>query len=138
MKNSQKSKRISKNSKTGEKHENMFGRAEKINTIRTKDTIRKDRSKVTDQRRKTGKIQRHTKQYIPKQRKKILPASRGRIGEDIPTTGCEGDKKCWSKIWERRVNYKKAEWINNMEKELQILEEDHKVDIHLDSLKATV
>ena len=29
---------------------------------------------------------------IPKQRKKILPASRGEMGEDIPTTGCEWGK----------------------------------------------
>ena len=35
----------------------------------------------------------HTKQDVPKQRKKILPTSRGEMGEDIPTTGCEKSKK---------------------------------------------
>ena len=34
------------------------------------------------------------------------------------------------KIWEQKGYNKNAEWINNMEKELQELEEGHEADIH--------
>ena len=59
----------------------MLGQREKSNTIRTKDTTRRGKSEDTDERRKTKKIPRQdetilTKQGIPKQRKKILPASK--------------------------------------------------------------
>ena len=33
-----------------------------------------------------------TKQDVPKQRKKILLKSGGRMGEDLPATGCERGK----------------------------------------------
>ena len=54
----------------------MFGGREKSNTIRTKDTTGRDKSEGTGERRKTNKILRqdqtmHTKQDLPKQRKKF-------------------------------------------------------------------
>ena len=61
------------------------------------DTTRKDKSEVTGQIRKTKKIpwQDQTiqiKQDLPKQRKNILSASRGRKCEDSLETGCKGSK----------------------------------------------
>ena len=47
-------------------------------------------------------------------------------------------KQFWSKIWERREHNRKAEWISNMEKYLQGLEEGPKEKIQLDSLRATL
>ena len=43
------------------------------------------------------------------------------MGEDIPRTGCEEGKEILG--------------LNSMEKELQILKESPKVEIHLDSVK---
>ena len=66
-------------------------RKEKSNTNKTNNTTLGNKSEVTDERRKIKKISGQdqtiqTKRDIPKQRKKILPTSRGRIHEDIPTT----------------------------------------------------
>ena len=47
-------------------------------------------------------------------------------------------KYFWIKIWEQKDHNKKAEWTNNMETELLILEEASKVEILLDALKATL
>ena len=44
----------------------------------------------------------------------------------------------WSKTRERKDHNKKAEWINNMETDLQMLEEGPQVNIHPDALKATL
>ena len=41
------------------------------------------------------KTKKYSKQDIPKQRKTILSASRRKMGENIPTTGCERSKKIW-------------------------------------------
>ena len=60
------------------------------------------------------------------------------MGEAIPATGCKSGKRFWSKIWERKDHNKKAEWTNNMETELRILEEGPQVNIHTDGLKATL
>ena len=40
-----------------------------------------------------------------------------------------------SKIWERREHSRKAEWINNMEIELQVVEEGPLAKTHDDSLR---
>ena len=44
----------------------------------------------------------------------------------------------WSKIWQRREHNKKAEWISNMAKELEGLEDGPKVEIHKDLLRTTL
>ena len=41
----------------------------------------------------------------------------------------------WTKIWQPREHNKKAEWISNIKKELEGLEEDPKAEIHIDLLK---
>ena len=62
----------SKNAKTGKKLENIFGRGEERNTIRTKDKTRREKSESTGEGKKTKKIPRqgqniHRKQDISKQ-----------------------------------------------------------------------
>ena len=42
------------------------------------------------------------------------------------------------KYGNQKNNIKKAEWINNMTKELEGLEEGPKVEIHIDLLKMTL
>ena len=43
-----------------------------------------------------------------------------------------------TKIWQPREDKKKAEWINNMTKELEGLEEGPKAETHIDLLKTTL
>ena len=57
------------------------------------------------------------------------------MGKDIPATGCKKAKRFWSKIWEQKDYYKKAEWMNNVEIELLILEECPKVEMYPNTLK---
>ena len=47
-------------------------------------------------------------------------------------------KQFWGKIWQRREHNRKTEWISNMGKELEGLEEGPKTKIHLDSLRETL
>ena len=47
-------------------------------------------------------------------------------------------KQFLSKMWERRDHTRKAEWINNMEKELQELKERPKAKIYLHLLRAAL
>ena len=46
-------------------------------------------------------------------------------------------KRIWNKIWERRENTRKADWISYMGKELEGLKEELKSKFYLDSLRAT-
>ena len=63
------------------------------------------------------------------------------VGEDdknIPTTRYKrNQERFWTRIWQPRRHNKKAEWINNMTKELG-LEEGPKAEIHIDLLKMTL
>ena len=43
-----------------------------------------------------------------------------------------------SKIWVQKEHNKKAEWIDNKEKELQVFEDIPEVDVHLVSYRPTV
>ena len=47
-------------------------------------------------------------------------------------------KQFWSKIWEQKERNRKAEWMNNMGKELQWPKEIPKTNIQLNSLRATL
>ena len=82
---------------------------------------RGNKSESTRERRKTKNIPRQdrtiqTKRDILKQRKKILPASRGKMHGDIPITDEKGVKQFWAKIWKRREHHRKVEWFNNMKR----------------------
>ena len=44
----------------------------------------------------------------------------------------------WSKIWQEKTHNEKAEWINNITRELEGLKEGPKVEIHIDLLKTTL
>ena len=47
-------------------------------------------------------------------------------------------EQCWTKIWQTREHYKKAEWISNITKELEGLEEGPKAEIHIYLFKTTL
>ena len=47
-------------------------------------------------------------------------------------------ERFWTKIWQPKKHNENAEWINNMTKELEGLEEPPKMEIHIDLLKATL
>ena len=70
---------------------NVGEKKEKATQEKTYNTTRGNKPESTGERMKIKKISRkgktiQTKQNIPKQRKKILPTSRGRWHKDIPTT----------------------------------------------------
>ena len=44
----------------------------------------------------------------------------------------------WTKIWQPKKHNEKAEWINNMTRELERLEEGPKGEIHIELLKKTL
>ena len=48
-------------------------------------------------------------------------------------------QRFWTKIWKpKKKHNENAEWINNITKELEELEEGPKTEIHIDLLKATL
>ena len=79
-----------------------------------------------------------TKQDIPKQWKKILRESRGRMDEDISTTRCKGSKRIFYQNMGAGVHDRKVEWLNNMDKELLRFEESPNTKIHFHSITATL
>ena len=46
-------------------------------------------------------------------------------------------KQFWSKTWEEKEHKKNVEWISNMKKELQGIEESPERNIHLQSYRTT-
>ena len=50
----------------------------------------------------------------------------------------EETERFWTKIWEPKKHNENAEWINNITRELDGLEEGPKMEIHVDLLKTTL
>ena len=53
-------------------------------------------------------------------------------------SGTKETQRFWTKIWQPKKHYEKAEWINNTTRELEGLEEGPKAEIHKDLLKTTL
>ena len=47
-------------------------------------------------------------------------------------------ERFWTKIWQLKKHKENAEWINNISRELEGLEEGPKMEIHIDLLKTTL
>ena len=47
-------------------------------------------------------------------------------------------ERFWTKIWQPKNHNDNAEWINNITRELEGLEEGPKTEIHIDLLKTTL
>ena len=47
-------------------------------------------------------------------------------------------ERFWTKIWQPKKHNEKAEWINDMTRELEGLEEGLKAEIHMDLLRKTL
>ena len=77
-----------------------------------------------------------TKQVIPKRRKKILSTLGGHDIKTYQQPDAKEIERFWTKIWQLKKHNRKAEWINNMTKELEGLEEGPKAEIHIDLLKS--
>ena len=105
----------------------MLGEKENSNTSKTNNTTRGNKSEGTGERRKAKQVWRkdqtiQTKLDIPKQQKKILPASRGENARrHISNWMTRKQNNFGAKfVNEENIN-RKAKWINNMKKELQRL-----------------
>ena len=64
------------------------------------------------------------------------------LGRDDTKTYQQPDareiERFWTKIWQPKKHNEKVEWINNMTRELEGLEEGPKAKIHIDLLKTTL
>ena len=95
---------------------------------------------------KEGRLKRYrdkTKQYrqnrmFQNNEKKFYRQFGGEWAKPYQQAVAREAKRFWSKIWERKDHNEKAEWINNMETELQMFEEGPQVNIRPDVLRATL
>ena len=63
------------------------------------------------------------------------------IGDDTKTyqqLDARETEQFWTEIWQPRDHNEKAEWIKNMTRELEGLEEGLKAEIYIDLLKMTL
>ena len=121
---------------------NMWEQKGKGNTSKNNSTIWRIKPENTGERRKIKEILTkgktiQTKQDIPKQRKKIISATRRAWRKNLLTTGCQRNRTILQKNMATK-KHEKAEWINNMTRELEGLEEGLKAEIHIDLLKKTL
>ena len=90
-----------------------------------------ERRKITEILTKGKNIQ--IKQKIPKQQKKILSTTERRWHKNIPTTRCKRNRKILDEYISTKKHNEKAEWINDMTRELE--HGGPKAKIHIDLLK---
>ena len=74
---------------------------------------------------------------FPKEQMKILSTIGRERHENIPTTGCKRNRTILDENMATKKHNEKAEWINNITRELEGLEESPKTVIHIDLLKTT-
>ena len=137
----QKARRIKQKTRiensTGNTDKNLRKQAKMIKQRKDAGTCKDKKKKATQEKitikleeinlkflAKEGRLKRYRqrvtkmqiKQDIPKQRKKILSTSGRRWHENIPTTRCNRNRTILD--WQSRKHNEKAEWINNITKEL--------------------
>ena len=111
--------------------------AEKVRQLERKVQLEETNQKVVVKEGRLKRYRDRTKQYRQNrtfqnsERKFYQPVS-GEQAKTYQQLDEKEEKRFWSKIWERKDHNKKAEYINNMETELRILEEGPKVEIHLE------
>ena len=95
---------------------------------------------------KEGRLKRHRDRVKQYNKNRILQNNERKIyqklGGEYTRTYRQPDAKeanqCWSKIWERKVHNRKAEWMNNMKKKIKGLEEGPQAMIHLKLFRRSV
>ena len=95
---------------------------------------------------KEGRLKRYrhrVKQYrqnrsFQNNERKFYQQLGGSGTKTYPQTDIKETEQFWTKIWQPKKHYENAEWINNITRELEGLEEDHKMEIHIDLLKTTL
>ena len=91
---------------------------------------------------KEGRLKRYgrrVKQYrknktFQNNERKFHQQLRGDVTKTYQQPDVEEPQRFWTKIWQPKKHNGKAEWINNMTKKLEGLEEGPKVSIHIDLL----
>ena len=137
----QKSTATSINAKTDEKR-NMREREEKDNKkqmIKLEEIHQKVLAKEGRLKRYRDRIQKYGQnRTFQTNEKKFYQQIGGECTKTYQQSHAREAKLFLSKIWERGDNNRKAEWINNVEKQLQGHEEKPKAKTHIDSLRATL
>ena len=92
---------------------------------------------------KEGRFERYrerAKQYRQKRtfqnnESKFYQQTGGKDTKTYQQPDARETEQFWTKIWQPREHKEKAEWISNMTKELEGLEEGQKAEIYIDLLK---
>ena len=95
---------------------------------------------------KEGKLKRYrqrVKQYrqnrtFQNNERKFYQQLRGSDTKTYQQPDIKETERFWTKIWQQKKHNENAEWINNITKELERLEEGPKTEIHIDLLKTTL
>ena len=114
----------------------------KDNTRKNNSTTWGNKPEGSSERWKTKEISTkgktiQTKLDIPKQRKKILSTIGRTWHKNIPTTRRQRNRIILDENMATDKHNEKAEWINDMTKELEGFEEGPKAEIHIELLKKT-
>ena len=88
-----------------------------------------ERKKINEISTKGKTIQ--IKQDIPKQRKKFLQQAEGDDTKIYQQPVARETERFWTKTWQPKNHNEKAEWINNITKESEGLEEGPKAEIYI-------
>ena len=136
-----KSTKTSQNGKT-EKSEDIWEENETDNTRKNNFKTWGNKAEGSSERRNTKGISAKSKkiqikQYIPKERNKIL-STIGWAWHKNTQPEARETERFWTKIWQPEKHNEKAEWINDMARELEGLEESHKAEVHIELLKKTL
>ena len=95
---------------------------------------------------KEGRLKRYrqrVKQYIQNRtfqsnERKFYPQLGGNDNKIYQQPGAKDTERFWTKIWKPKQDNERAEWLNNITRELKGLEEGPKTEIHIDLLKTTL
>ena len=79
-----------------------------------------------------------TKQDIPKQRKNVHQQLGGHDTKTYKQSDARETERFFTKIWQPERHKEKAEWINDMRREIEGHEEGPKAQIHIELLEKTL
>ena len=141
-----KNKTTTKSSQNNIKKERRWNKREQkgtSNTRKNNSTTWKNKPEAAGERRKNKEISTkgktiQTKQDFLKQRNKILSTIGREWHENIRTNGCQRNRTILDENMAMKKHNENAEWINNITRELEGLEDGPKTEIHIDLLKTTL
>ena len=89
------------------------------------------------------RYRQRVKQYkqnrkLQKNERKFYQKLGGHVTKTYQQPDAKETERFWTKIWQRQKYNENAEWMNNIVRELERLEEDSKAEIHIELLEKTL